>query len=102
MNITTGEISTWCPECGQTVDVLEPGWVKCPRCLWEEFKPGESRAADLEIRRRRQAEARECYEEEVVKIPLAKKRGGGRKSGRRRHRDTKSWWRPWYMRRIGV
>ncbi len=102
MNLTTGELSTWCLECGATVDVIAPGWVKCPRCGWEEFRPGMSRAADFEIQRRRQEEVRECYEEETVKIPLIKKRGGGRKSGRRRHREAKSWWRPWYMRGMGV
>lgn len=102
MNVTTDKLSTWCLECGATVDVIAPGWVKCPRCGWEEFWPGMSRTADFEIQRRRQEEVRECYEEEIVKIPLVKKRGGGRKSGRRRYRDAKSWWRPWYMRGMGV
>ncbi len=102
VNITTGELSTWCPECGQTVDVIEPGWVRCPKCLWVEFKAGVSRAADREIEKRRRDEARECYEEEAVRIPLVKKRGGGRKSGRKRKREKKSWWQPWYMRGMGL
>lgn len=98
VNITTGELSTWCPECGQTVDVIEPGWVRCPKCLWEEFKVGVFRAADREIEKRRRDEVRECYEEEAVRIPLMKRRSGGR-SGRR-HKEEKKWWQPWYMRGV--
>lgn len=95
-NISIGELSTWCPECGQTVGIIKPGWVKCPRCLWEEFKFGESRPAAVEIKRRLVwAEVQD--EGDLVRIPLGKKRGGGRKS-RRRRSQGKRWWKPWYMR----
>lgn len=96
MNVTTDELSTWCLECGTTLDAIAPGWVRCPRCGWEEFKAGVSKVADLELQQRHRDEARECYEEEVVKIPLTKRRSGGR-SGRR-YKEEKKWWQPWYVR----
>lgn len=101
MNTTTDELSTWCLECGTTLDAIAPGWVRCPRCGWEEFKAGVSRVADLEIQQRQRDEARECYEDDAVRIPLVKKRGGGRKSGRHRGREKK-WWKPWYVRGVGL
>ncbi len=98
VTVTTDDLATWCPECGQTLDVIEPGWVRCPRCLWEQFKAGVSRAADRELERRLAVQER--IEEEATRIPLGRKRGGGRKSGRRRRRERKAWWKPWYARSV--
>ncbi|NPV80727.1 MAG: hypothetical protein HPY52_10705 [Firmicutes bacterium] len=102
MNITVDELRSWCPECAATLDVIVPGWVRCPRCGWEEFKRGLSRRADRAIEQRESIEARECYEDDTSPLKIPYKRGGSRKSGRYRGRNKKSWWKPWYMRSVGI
>lgn len=97
MNITTDELRSWCPECAATLDIIAPGWVKCPECGWEQFKRGQSSCADSRINYLEAVEIRECYKEDSdLRIPYRKGRGGSK--SRRKRKDRKKTLEPWYTK----